>query len=70
MYLDGYVVFRRCGGNQQTGNRFSAYSLENEKSWRPYEGGRRLATFNFTVNFKQRDSRSWEKDFGNLTITN
>lgn len=68
MYLDGYVVFRRCGGNQQTGNRFSAYSLENEKSWRPYEGSRRLATYDFTVTFKQRNSRSGEKDFGPLNI--
>ena len=70
MYLNGTVTFRRCGGNQQTGNRLSGYTFTNEKSWRPYEGSRRLASYSFSVNFKQRDCRSGVFDFGFITIAN
>ena len=68
MYLQGTVRYKRCGQGDMSSNNLQNYQNTNDKSWRPFESSRRLTKYDFTVQFKQRDSRSGEKVFPIMNI--
>ena len=68
MFLSGTVTYKRCGWNDKSANYTSNFTNSNEKSWRPFESSRRLANYNFTVQFNQRDTRSGTANFAAMNI--
>lgn len=68
MYLSGSVRYKRCGWGERADSRFSDFTWENEKSWRPFESSRRLEKFDFTVQFKQAENLSNPHTFDPMNI--
>ena len=68
MFLQGTVRYQACTRNEIHDARNSNFSYTNEKSWRPYEGSRRLIRYDFTVQFKMAEDLATPTTFPLMNI--